>query len=84
MISHAELLLADGTEAAPIARALSETRPPDTAPAVGAVAQPPCAGRGGRRAIGTLRRASRAKSWRSLAAAPRRGSWGAACASSVS
>ena len=34
MISHAELLLADGkaTEAAVIARALSETRPPDLHP----------------------------------------------------
>ena len=56
------------------------TRPPDMHP-LWSPWRGLRAGRPGRRVIGRLRRASRPKSWRSLAAAPRRGSWGAHCGS---
>ncbi len=80
MISHAELLLADGFygEVREITAALAATRPPRRTRCGRRGA---ACGRGRRRGrvIGRLRRASRAKSWRSLAAAARRGSWGARC-----
>ena len=85
LISHAELLLADGGygEVHAIADALAATRPPDThplwSPWRGLRAR---AARG--RAIGRLRHASRPKSWRSLAAAGRRGSWDDRCGCSES
>ena len=77
MISHAELLLADGERPR---SPRSPTRWRDAS--AGDLIR--CGPRGAaclrgprrRRAIWRLRRASRAKSWRSLAAAPHRGSWG--------
>ena len=75
LISQAELLLADGDygQVARIAGALATTRPPDTHPLWSPWRSLQArAARG--RAIGRLRHASRAKSWRSLAAAGRRGS----------
>ena len=86
MISHAELLLADGElrRVAAITRARWRRRARRTRTRCGRRGAPCAPGPPRGRAIRRLRRASRAKSWRSLAAAPRRGSWGAHCASTAS
>ena len=86
MISHAELLLADGRFAEVLRdhRRAGGDAPAGDPPAVVAVALACVRGRPRGRAIRRLRHASRAKSWRSHAAAPRRGSWGGRCGSTAS